>query len=307
MAIVNLRLMIACVMLTLFNPLTAVGETYVSLGLGLAWDEIDASVSGINHPTRCDSLLYTNPADAPTDAACTDSTSRRFFNDAFDLGGGLAGSISLGYAWERFRLEAEFLGHSHDGDTRPGIAAAGNVALEDKSSEWSDDAPPYFRVSRFKSRQLFVNAYYAFENGSAWTPVVGLGAGIARIDSVFEGAFLRRTLADGYVAVVGGDPAQPEDWQIAAAGSLSRFDMELSDEIFGYRIAVGVERELTDSAQAFFLLRWSGFDDMSNSALWSTVRSHAPVQADGVTPFTSEQAFESIGGLTTTVGIRYSF
>ena len=301
------RVLLAGLAIMLCAPAATAGGTYVSIGLGIASDEIDASTTAVNHPTRCDSLLYANTADAPRDAACLDTTARRLFSDSFDPGAGLAGSISLGYAWERFRVEAELLGRSHDGDTRPGIPPAGNVALEGKNSEWSDYSPPYYRISDFRSRQLFVNAYYAFGNGSAWTPFVGLGAGIARIDAAYEGSYLRRTLADGYVAAAGGDPLQPEEWHIAAAGTESRLDTKLSDEVFGYRIAAGVERQLADRTRAFFMLRWSRFGDMSQSAVWSTVRSHAPVQADGVTPFKSEQAVESIGGLTATAGIRYSF
>ena len=283
------------------------GEAYVSLGLGLASDDIDVSAMGVNHPTRCDRLLYANPSSAPTDAACTDTTPRRLVGDAFDLGAAMAGGLSLGYSWERLRLEAEFFGRSHDGETLPAIADSGNVALQDKNSEWSADAPPYYRISNFKSRQLFVNAYYAFDTESAWRPFVGLGVGVARFDTAFAASYLRRTVADGYVTAVGGNPLQPEEWQIAAAGTTSSLDTELSDEVFGYRIAAGLERDLADKARAFVMLRWSAFGDMRESAVWSTIRSHAPVQADGVTPFTSEQALENIGGLTATVGIRYGF
>ena len=283
------------------------GETYVSVGLGLATDEIGASTTGINHPTRCDSLLYANPGNAPSDAACTDSTARRFFGDTFDLGGALSGSISLGYAWDRFRVEAEFLGASHDGETRPGIADAGNPALQGKSSEWSADSPPFYRVSNFRSRQLFFNLYYSFGEGAVWTPYVGAGAGFARIQTDYTGYYLRSTVADGYVAAVGGDPMQPEDWQLAAAGSESRLDADMRDEAFGYRVFAGLERSLGDSTYGFLTLRWSDFGDISTTDPWTIVRSHAPVQSDGVTPFTTEQALEDIGGLTATVGIRYGF
>ena len=304
---VHHRTLLAGLALMLCAPVAMAGETYVSIGLGLASDEIDASTIALNHPTRCDRLLYANPSSAPSDAACLDTTHRLLFSDSFDLGSALAGSASVGYAWERFRLEAEFLGRSHDARQRPAIAAAGNVAAEGKILEWNDHKPPYYRVSGFKSRQLLVNAYYAFGRVGVWTPFVGVGAGVARVDGVYSASYMRRTLADGYVAAVGGDPAQPEDWQIAAAGSDSRLDTEFSDEVFGYQLTAGVERELAERTRAFFMLRWTDFGDISHSALWSTIRSHAPVQADGITPFTSDNDFENIGGLTATVGIRYGF
>ena len=283
------------------------GEAYVSIGLGLATDEIGASTTGVNHPTRCDSLLYANPDNAPSDAACTDATPRRFFGDSFDLGSALAGSIGLGYAWNRFRVEAEFLGSSHDGETRPGIADTGNSALQGKSSEWSPDSPPFYRVSDFRTRQLFINLYYSFGNGAVWTPYLGVGAGFARVESHYEGYYLRRTAADGYVEAVGGDPMQPEDWQLAAAGTESRLDTKVRDETFGYRVIAGLERRLGDRTYGFLTLRWSDFRGISATDTWTTLRSHAPVQADGVTLFTTEQVLDDIGGLTATVGIRYGF
>ena len=283
------------------------GETYVSVGLGLATDEIGASTTGINHPTRCDSLLYANPGNAPSDAECTDNTARRFFGDSFDLGGALAGSIGLGYAWNRFRVEAELLGGSHDGETRPGIADTANPALQGKSSEWSADSPPFYRVSNFRTRQLFFNLYYSFGEGAVWTPYVGVGAGLARIETDYTGYYLRSTAADGYIEAVGGDPMQPQDWQLAAAGSESRLDAEMRGEAFGYRVLAGLERRLGDNTYGFLTLRWSDFGGISTTDTWTIIRSHAPVQSDGVTPFTTEQALEDIGGLTATLGIRYGF
>ena len=223
------------------------------------------------------------------------------------MGGALSGSIGFGYAWNRFRVEAELLGASHDGETLPGIADAANPALQGKSSEWSADSPPFYRVSNFRTRQLFFNLYYSFGEGAVWTPYVGVGAGFARIDTDYTGYYLRSTVADGYVEAVGGDPMQPEDWQLAAAGSESRLDAEMGDQAFGYRVLAGLERRLGDSTYGFLTLRWSDFGGIRTTDTWTIIRSHAPVQSDGVTPFTTEQALDDIGGLTVTLGIRYGF
>ena len=51
----------------------------------------------------------------------------------------------------------------------------------------------------------------------------------------------------------------------------------------------------------------SGIDDASDEDVWDTIRSHRPVQADGVTPFTGIQDLRDIGGFAATVGIRYEF
>ena len=280
---------------------------YVSLGVAFATDEIGASTSGINHPTRCDRVLYADPSMAADDAACRDNTVRAFLSDSFDLGGAFAGSASFGYAWERLRLEAEFLSRAHEGGIAVLAGAVDNPALQGKATEWSPDDPPYQQVSDFRSSQLFLNVFYDFGTGAAWSPYVGVGAGLARVRSHYRASFVRRTLADGYVEAVGGDPGQPADWQVAAAGTSSVLNTMVSDEAFGYQIIAGVERGLTDGTSVFLTLRWSDIDDVSDEDVWDTIRSHRPVQADGVTPFTGIQDLTDIGGLSATVGIRYEF
>ncbi len=282
-------------------------EPYVTLGLTFASDEIGASTSGINHPTRCDRFLYSDPSMAPGGAECRDTTVRAFLSDTFDLGAAIAGSASFGYAWDRLRIEAEFLSRTHEGGSAFLISAVDNPALQGKATEWSPHDPPHHRVSDFNSSQLFLNVLYDFGIDSAWSPYVGVGAGLARVRSHYFASFLRRTLADGYVEAVGGDPEQPEDWQLAAAGTSSVLDTRVSDDVFGYQVVAGVERDLTDGTSLFLTLRWSDIDDVSDEEVWDTLRSHEPVHADGVMPFIGYQDLRDIGGASLTVGLRYEF
>lgn len=280
---------------------------YVSVGIGYGGESVDASTVGVNHPTRCDSLLYRDPQDAPSDAACTDTTPREMFGGSFDLGAAFVGTASIGYAWDRWRIEAELLGRSHDGQTVPAIAGTDNQALLGKQSEWSAHSSPQYRVTDFNVTQLFVNAHYAFPTSSAWSPVVGFGIGLARVAADYTGSYLRRTVAEGYVAAAGGDPAQPAEWQLAAAGSLSLVDVDVNDQALGYQLFAGLDRALSERATLFVMARWSGFREVSRNDLWTTVRSHAPTQADGVTPFRTDQTIEGIGGFAATVGLRHAF
>ncbi len=305
-ATVRLTLVTAICMLPGLQMAAAEG-LYASLGVAFATEDVGASTHAVNHPTRCDRLLYADPSAVPSDAACLDNTVRRLVGGAYDLGGAITGSASLGYAWDRVRVEAEFLKRSHDGDTVPFVTPGDNPALQDKASEWSPDNPPYHRVSDFSVRQVFVNVIYDFPGDGAWTPYIGVGAGLARVRSNYTVSFQRRTLADGYVAAVGGNPDRPEEWQLAAAGSLSLLDTQVSDESFGFQVMAGVERALSDGVSTFVTVRWSEFDDVADSDVWTTVRSHRPVQADGVTPFEGRQTLTDIGGLSATLGIRYEF
>ena len=280
---------------------------YASLGIALATEEVGAGSSGVNHPTRCDSLLYSDPSAVPADPACSDNTVRRIVGGSYDLGSSITGSASLGYAWERVRVEAEFMSRSHDGETIYFATPSDNPALQDKANEWSPDNPPHHGISDFSARQLVFNVIYDFPGDGAWTPYVGIGAGLARVRSNYAASFQRRTLADGYVEAAGGDPDRPEEWQLAAAGSASILDTRVGDEAFGYQLVAGVARALRDGVSAFVTVRWSEFDDVTDNDVWTTIRSHRPVQADGVTPFEARQLFEDVGGFSVTLGIRYGF
>ena len=205
------------------------------------------------------------------------------------------------------RRRRRFQAAPHEGETVPFVTPGDNPALQGKASEWSPDNPPYYRLSDFSVRSLFLNLYYGFGGNAAWTPYVGIGAGLGRVRTNYAASFQRRTLADGYVAAAGGDPERPQEWQLGAAGTSSVLDTQLREEVFGYQLVGGVERVLREGVTAFVTVRWTGFDDIAGEDVWATIRSHWPVQADGVTPFETEQALEGIGGLALSVGIRYGF
>ena len=279
---------------------------YAAIAVGVGGEKVQAIDSGVTNPTRCDRLLYADPASAPTDAACTDSTVRDIFDNSFSLGAGFVGTASLGYAWDSLRMEVEFLNRSHGTDTAP-VLPGDNPAHLSKQSEWSPHSPPQYRISDFSANQLFLNVHYVINLESGWSPFVGAGLGFARVKARLTGSYLRRTLAEGYVAGAGGDPAQPAEWQLAAAGTKSELDASLRDEVFGYQVLGGLERALGERASAFVMARWTGFDKVAKSNVWTVIRSHAPIQADGSTPFETEQTIDDLGGWAVTVGLRYAF
>ncbi len=294
------------IVLSLVIPNALAAGPYAAFAVGAGGEKAQAGVYGVNHPTRCDRLLYANPTSAPTDAACRDTAAQYLIDDSFNLGVGFVGTASLGYAWDSLRAEVEFLSRSHGGDTVPGLPGD-NAALLTKQSEWSPQSPPHYRLSEFSANQLFVNVHYVFDLDSEWSPFVGAGVGFARVKARLMGSYLRRTLAQGYVEGAGGDPAQPAEWQLAAAGTESRLDARLKDEVFGYQVLGGLERTLGERTSAFVMARWTGFDKVAKDQVWTVIRSHAPVQADGSTPFQTEQTIDDLGGWAVTAGLRYAF
>ena len=280
------------------------------LYLGFEAGQADAATLGtvltaVNHPTRCDSLLYPDPGMAPTDAVCRDNTSRPLFDNSFELGAKVAGGVSIGYDLGKLRLELEHLSRHQGGQTVPLRTASGNVALAGKGNEWSPVDPPTESVSDFSSRELFLNGYWDFENDSSWTPWVGIGAGWARTHLRYRASLVRKTLAQGFQDVE--PPLTLADRPAAAAGSLSLFDSEFRDEVFGYQVLAGLDHALGERTSFTIKARWTRFADLSGSAVWKMIRSHAPVQADGTTPFTGDLEFDGIGYVGVSAGLRYRF
>ena len=113
------------------------------------------------------------------------------------------------------------------------------------------------------------------------------------VDVQFDsyGWFKRKSIADGYLEVFGGsknDPGASPDWQRAAAGTVSEFATSVSERVLGYQSPVRA--------------RTHPFEHGVGRA----IRSHAPVHADGQTPFTSTAEFENLGhwSLATVIRVR---
>ena len=69
----------------------------------------------------------------------------------------------------------------------------------------------------------------------------------------------------------------------------------------------GADYVLTEHTSVGVTGRWAQFGHITDEATWDLVRSHAPVQADGVTPFDTTQRFEGINYLAVMVGLKYHF
>ena len=156
---------------------------YAGLQMGIANSSVvTSSLGGINHPTRCDVLLYPPSVSPPVDdAACRDNTPAVIISNEFDPGTGLVSGLTVGYMFGRLRFEVEYLYRYMGDDTSP-LGGTTSTALQGKNSEWSSDEPPFERIGDYKAHQIFANAYYDFLNESNWTPYAGIGIGWAVTD-----------------------------------------------------------------------------------------------------------------------------
>jgi len=275
---------------------------YAGIELGFAnAADVGSVLSGVNHPTKCDQLLKgsgENHNVVPlSDADCAGNTPQPMTTNSFDLSTGFLGGVSVGYALDRFRVEFEYLNRSHGGDSSLWRTPGENVALVDKNDEVSQIDPPSERVSDFSAHQFFLNAYYDFLNASRWTPYVGAGVGWARTSLDYQARFLRKTVEQGY----------PADKPQAAAGTLSLLNSEFTDTLFGFQFMGGLDYALTEKVSIGMKARWASFQDLEGDTVWTLIRSHKPVRADGTTPYDSTLTFSDIQYWALSFGLKYAF
>ena len=190
----------------------------------------------------------------------------------------------VGYAAGGVRLEVEYL-HRYLGNDTPPLGDTTSTALQGKSSEWSSDQPPHEWIGDYAAQQFFANAYYDFHNASGWTPYVGAGIGMAATELSYYAQLIRKPEAE--YLLVEFDPDWPAAAKRAAAGTASIIDTKAATTVFGYQVLAGADYALSPRTSIGVTARWARFDDVTHDTIWNLICSHAPVQADGVTPFDS--------------------
>jgi len=276
---------------------------YVGLELGVAIPSgVDSTVSGVNHPTRCDRLLYPASISPPDDAACRDNTPAVLVANEFDPGAGFANGFTFGYAAGGPRFEVEYVNRYQGDDVQP-LGGTESAALVDKNPEWANAVEEW--VGDHHAHQVFANAYYDFANDSRWTPYVGAGVGWAVTKLSYYTQFTRKL--DAEYLQIEFDPDWPEAAKRAAAGTASILDTTAGKTVFGFQVLAGFDYALTGHTSLGAKVRWTRFDDVVEDVTWAQIRSHAPVQADGVTPFGSTLAFGGIGYQAVTLILKHRF
>ena len=147
--------------------------------------------------------------------------------------------------------------------------------------------------------------YYDFPNESPWTPYGGGGLGVAITTLNYANQFIRKP--DAEYLRIDFEPDWPDAAKRAAAGTLSSLDTTIHQKAFGFQLLAGADYALTEHTSVGVTGRWAHSVSLHDEATWDLIRSHTPVQADGVTPFDTTQRFEGISYLAVTVGLKYHF
>lgn len=250
-----------------------------------------SSQTFLNHPTRCDALLYPDGMRPPPDPACDAREATTALTNSFDIGAGFGFGSTVGVTFGALRFELDFrLRGGHERDTRAIKVSDGEDALAAKSAEWT--AVPTETLSDFRADEGFLNLYYDFENRTRWTPYAGAGAGLARVEAHYAASFVHKPERE-YLAIP-FVPDWPEAAKRAAAGTVNQLNAAMSGWVPGFHVIAGLDMELGEAVLGL-KVRWARFGELTTTTEYDLIRSHPPVQADGVTPFAVDIALGGLG------------
>jgi len=261
-----------------------------------------SSQTFLNHPTRCDRLLYPEGLTPPDDAACGAREAATAITNSFDVGTGFGYGSTVGLSFGALRVELDFRMRGHGRDTRPIKVADGNEALSGKRTEWA--TAPLETLSDVRADEGFLNLYYDYENRTRWTPYAGAGVGLARIEAHYAASFVRKPERE-YLDIE-FVPDWPEEAKRAAAGTANLLNAEMSGWVPGFQVIAGLDMNLGELLVGV-KVRWGRFQDLSTTTEYDLIRSHAPVQADGVTPFSVDIDLCGLGYREVALVMKYYF
>ena len=262
----------------------------------------NSSQTFLNHPTRCDVLLYPEGLTPPDDVACDAREAATAITNSFDVGTGFGYGSTVGLSFGAIRLELDFRMRGHGRDTRPIKVADGNEALGGKRAEWA--TAPLETLSDVRADEGFLNLYYDYENRTRWTPYVGAGMGLAQVEAHYAASFVRKPEPE-YLAI-DFVPDWPEEAKRAAAGTANLLNAEISGWTPGFQFIAGLDMNLGELLVGV-KVRWGRFRELTTTTEYDLIRSHAPVQADGVTPFSVDIDLGGLGYREVALVMKYYF
>ncbi len=261
-----------------------------------------SSQTFLNHPTRCDRLLYPEGWTPPDDPACDAREAATAITNSFDVGTGFGYGSTVGLSFGALRVELDFRLRGHGRDTRPIKVADGNEPLTGKRAEWA--TAPLETLSDVRADEGFLNLYYDYENRTRWTPYVGAGMGLAQIEAHYAASFVRKPEPE-YLAI-DFVPDWPEEAKRAAAGTANLLNAEISGWTPGFQFIAGLDMNLGELLVGV-KVRWGRFRELTTTTEYDLIRSHAPVQADGVTPFSVDIGLGGLGYREVALVMKYYF
>ena len=255
-------------MLAVASPAFAADGWYIGMDVGVAGGS-DMSVTGKDndHPSKCDLFINPEPTMEVMAGECGPNPAGDTWTSQFGSNRGIMAGASAGYKWNRLRFEGEYFyrGHNYTETDRDTEAAGGADAKSLQELSALEAA-----VDSLTSHNFSANVYYDFHSSSKFTPYVGLGVGIAKVDMDYYSRFARES-----------DPVNISTFQdptlnAKLAGTTSTGRNTFSDTVMGWQAIAGVDYQVTEPMSVGLKFRWADLDDFSGDPVaWDQLRSHA--------------------------------
>ena len=270
----------------------------VDAGLALAPD-LESTRTNVGIPTNCDQWL---PDAVLNDGAAVplplDQCAPRALPASpnnFDLGAGWLAGVNAGYSMGRMRLEAEYFHRRHGGETLALV-----VPGDPKQREFVERSE---RIGSLRGHNVFVNLYHDFRDPRAArrerrvVPFVGAGVGWMRTQLDYAATSIRTNDRNALLDL-GRNPN--------AAGTISRAESALTDDLVGYQLLAGLDYALTRRHALTFKVRYAdAFGDFENlDNPWELLRSHESTVGPGGAPVRYGIGARNLGFWSVSVGFK---
>ena len=249
--------------------------------------------------SRCDEFV--NPRFAELDGCTATARGDGAVDDwmsRFDGASGVVAAAAVGFRIaDRWRLELELLHRDTGVNASSSILSPEGIAF---TRIFGAELPQASEtIDSLSSRNLFANVYFDWPSMGAWTPFVGLGAGVG-FAALDYAALWQRSANPNDVESASGLPNEQEVRR-NLAGTASIAGGRLRDRLRGLQLLAGVDYAFSQSLSLTLQARWASFAPFEGGGVYEQLRSHASqLRRDGSEPVryrteTNDTAFFALG------------
>ena len=221
----------------------------------------------------------------------------------FDPGAGLTGEAEVGFRLSaRWRLAAAY---SHSATDFNPTASSTDATGTDFDKIGNELSVCEETLRSATSEELRIVAYRGWPNRTRWTPYAGAGMAVSRTRKEFSWLWARS--ADPADIATGLDQPNVEEIRRNLAGTVSAGRRTLGDNMLGYVLIAGIDRELSDRVSVGLKGQWTRFEAFESDAYeGDLLRSHAPnLRLDGSEPVSAWSRTDT-GRFSALVTVRYA-
>ena len=282
----------------------ATAQWYVEVGIGgnTSRDVVVESRSN-DRASICDE--YINPRALAVPGCTTpDRGAGDGWRAPFDPGKGFSAQAELGFQLSpRWRLAAVYARHATGFDQTVSSTDASGADFDKISNELSIGEET---LGSATSDEVQVVVYRDWPNETRWTPYAGVGVAVSRTRKDFSWLWARS--ADPADITTGLGQPNAEEIRRNLAGTVSTGRRTLRDNMPGYVLVAGIDRELSKSVTVGLKAQWKRLDAFEpDGYAGDLLRSHPPnLRLDGSEPVSAWSRTGDTGRFSALFTIRYA-